>query len=296
MATRNEAMPSMSEIRETQNAEANLRSRIAAHHFYSEAKWFHFGGTSVALVLALASPFVLLFRPAWGPTLGAVGGVWIFTSRVLLERFTRDLKVKGATAQERFDTAVLGLDWNDALARPLSEEEVHRASRSMKNVEKAKDSYPAEGDDGWPQSVLICQRSNAVWARRQHQAYSRLVVSGAVVWFLVGAIVAIADSATLSDYLVTILLPSLPAFLDTSDLARTHSAASSARLLVEEKADALLKDGGATRDDLREIQDQMFGLRRDAPLVPQWFYKLIQPGYERDMQFAATQAAKKGRV
>lgn len=284
----------MAEIRTTQNAEDQLRSRIAAHHFYRDAKWFHFGGTSVAVVLALASPFVLLYKPEWGPTLGAIGGAWIFASRVILERFTQELKLKGATAQERFDTAVLGLDWNEALARPLSEEEVHQASRGMKNVENAKDWYPTDGEDPWPTSVLICQRANAVWARRQHRTYSGLVRIGAFIWFLVGVIVVIAHSATLTDYLVTILLPSLPAFLDTSDLARSHAAASSARLLIEQKVDDLLKSGGATRDDLREIQDGMFGLRRDAPLVPQWFYKLIKSGYEEDMRFAAAQASKKG--
>jgi hypothetical protein len=282
----------MAEIREAQNAEDNLRNRIAANGFYNQAKWFHFGGTSVALLLALASPFVLVYRPDWGPAIGAIGGAWIFASRVLLDRFTRELKLYGATAQERFDCSVLGLDWNDALAHRLSDEEIHKASRKMKNREGAKDWYPADGDDSWPRSVLICQRTNAVWARRQHRAYSRMVVSAAVALFVVGVLVAINHSASLSDYLVTILLPSLPAFLDTSDLARAHAAASSARRLVEEQTDTHLQSGAATYDELREIQDQMFNLRREAPLVPGWFYTFIRPGYEEDMRFAAQRSSR----
>jgi hypothetical protein len=285
----------MAVIRETQNEQESLRDRIAANHFYRNAKWIHFTGATVAILMAIASPFVLLFEPGWGPTLGAIGGLWIFVSRVVLEHLTREYKLNGAVAQERFDCRVLGFEWNDSLAGRLSDEEIRAASRSMKNAENARDWYPAADDHPWPQSVLICQRANTVWARRQHRTYSRVVIVGAVVWFVVGLIVAGADSASLTAYLVTILLPSLPAFLDTLELSRSHAAASGARRIVEDQTNRFLDNGDATYSDLREIQDQMFNLRRDAPLVPQWFYDLIRPGYEDDMQFAAGKAAKSGR-
>jgi hypothetical protein len=283
----------MSRIRETQNAEDSLRSRIAANHFYERAKWIHFGGASVAIVLALASPLVLLFRPNWGPTLGAIAGAWIFASRIFFEPYKRDFQLKGATAQERFDCAVLDLDWNDSLVRRLSEEEVRAASRSMKNLDKSRDWYPAQVELDWPRSVLLCQRANAVWARRQHRTYARVVIRVTFGWAIVGALIAVLHSASLGEYLVTILLPSLPAFLDASELSRVHAAAASARQLVEDQADALLQGGSASPQDLRELQDQLFNLRREAPLVPQWFYKMIRPGFEEDMEFAAEQLSKR---
>jgi hypothetical protein len=286
--------PTMPEIAAAQSDDENLRNLIAAGYFYTRAKWLHFGGASVGLLLALAAPFVLIYRPEWGPKIGAIGGLWIFVTRVGLERFTREFKLKGATAQERFDCDVFGLEWNDSLTRGLSDEEIHRASREMKNREKVEEWYPAKGDDVWPKSVLICQRANAVWARRQHKAYSGIVVSLAVGWGIAGVIIAGLHSASLTDYLVTILLPSLPAFLDATDLARTHAAASAARQLLEDQADALLAAGPARVDELREIQDQLFNLRREAPLVPGWFYKMIRSGYEADMHYAARQASKSG--
>lgn len=47
-------------------------------------RW-HFAGTVIALVLALGSPFVLVYKPTLGPTLGAAAGIWIFLARILFE-------------------------------------------------------------------------------------------------------------------------------------------------------------------------------------------------------------------
>jgi len=96
----------------------------------------------------------------------------------------------------------------------------------------------------------------------------------------------------LADYLVTIGLPSLPALLDATEFARGHSADSVERQLLEEQADALLQGNAATQQDLRELQDQIFTLRRGAPVVPRWFYKLVRPKYEADMRYAAGRAAE----
>lgn len=283
--------PSMAEIGQLQNEEETLRFRLAAAHFYNRAKLLHFGGASLTLVFALVAPLVLLFRPELGPPLGAAAGTWIFVSRVALEPIRRGLQLKGATAQEHFDCSALNLEWNDSLARRLPHEEISAASRSLKGVKTARDWYATGEGVPWPTSVLLCQRSNAVWARRQHRAYAIAVVGAARAWFVVGVLVAALSAASLTEYLVTIALPSLPAFLDASDLARGHASAARSRQLLEDQTDALLRSGDATAQDLREIQDQLFNLRQEAPLVPGWFYKLIRPGFEADMQHAARQAA-----
>ncbi len=284
----------MSRIGEIQNEEGSLRFQLAARHFYRIGKWVHFGGGSLTIALALASPFVLLFRPGLGPTLGAIAGGWIFVSRLVLKPFKRELQLNGATAQECFDCAVLGLDWNESLVRRLPDEEIRSASRSRKHVDKTRNWYPTDGKEhAWPQSVLICQRSNAVWARRQHHTYARSVVVTAVGWAIVGVVVAVAASASLGEYLVTIALPSLPAFLDASELSRGHAAAARSRQLLQDQTDALLQSEGTSRQDMREIQDQLFNLRREAPLVPEWFYNRIRPSYEDDMRYAADQAARR---
>jgi hypothetical protein len=281
----------MSEIGAAQDRDINLHRQLAARHFYRIGKRLHFGGTSLAVALALASPLVLLYRPSLGPTLGAIAGVWIFVSRLVLEPFKQRSQLKGAKAQELFDCAVLGLNWNESLAKPLAAEEIRKASRSKDGVDKVKSWYPTSNEMQWPRSVLTCQRSNAVWARRQHEAYGLLLWVLAAGWFVVGVVVAVAHGASLGEYLVTIALPSLPALLDASDMSRGHTRAAASRQLLEDQTDSLL--GGAVTDlDLREVQDQLFSLRNDPPLIPEWFYKLVKPSYESDMQYAAKLAAQ----
>lgn len=289
--------PSLAEIASAQNDDTSQRLQLAKSYYYTAAKWLYFGGAAVTLVLALVAPLVLLFRPSAGPALGAIAGAWIFGSRLILDPFRRSYQLKGASAQEGFDCHVLGLPWNDALARPLAAEDINGArrvaARSQRRVDQARDWYAAEGlDFAWPRSVLACQRSNAVWACRQHRAYGRVVAVAAVVWFVVGIVVAVLDNAALGAYLITILLPSMPAFLDASELSRSHATAADDRELARDQMDVLLKDGAATRQDLREIQDQLFRLRRDAPQVPEWFYRVIRPGYEEDMKHAVADLIK----
>jgi SMODS-associating 4TM effector domain len=284
----------MAQIREIQNSEEAIRYRLAAWHFYRIGKWLFFGGAFLAVAFALAAPLVLLFRPELGPILGAIAGVWIFVSRIGLDRFRREYQLKGAAAQECFDCLVLGLEWNESLAKQLPDEEIRAASRSDSGADKAEDWYPADGVElDWPHSVLLCQRSNTVWARRQHAAYGRALAVSAVVWAVLGIIIAIADGASLGAYLVTIALPSLPAFLDASEVSRGHAVAANHRQLLEDHLDELLRDGRGDRQDMREVQDQLFNLRREAPLVPQWFYNVIRPRYEDEMQFAAKRLAER---
>lgn len=291
---KNPDQPPMSVIACSQEKDGNLRRQLAARHYYGQAKSMHLLGSALAVLLALASPFVLLFRPDLGPALGAVAGVWIFVSRILLEPMKLNRQLKGATAQEMFDCDVLGLPWNEALVRRLSEEEIRTASGSMKAVDRVKSWYPANEAISWPTSVLTCQRSNAVWARRQHFGYGVFLGVAAATWLIVGILVAVADKASLAQYLTTILLPSLPAMLDAAEMARRHIQEAESRQIIEDQLGRYLREGGANVVNMRETQDQLFELRRGAPLVSGWFYRLIRPGFEEGMRYAANLSAKSG--
>lgn len=287
--------PDSASINRTQNEERNLRRQLAARMTYRKGTLFHFGGSVGALVLALLSPLMLFEFPDAGPTLGAIAGVWVFASRLVLEPLRLRQQAKGARIQEMFDVEVLGLDWNASLVERVSEEEVRKASKKLDTAEGIADWYPMKSDIAWPGSVLVCQRSNAVWARRQHEGFGVVLIIAALVWGLVGVLIAIIDRATLAEYLTTIALPSLPAMLDAADMAKGHLRAAAARRLLEFRTDGLIGSQQlATTGDLREIQDQLFGLRADAPVVPNWFYKLVKPQYETDMLYAAEHLAGHG--
>jgi hypothetical protein len=278
----------MAEIRGRQASDVNVRRQVAARRYYKVAKLAHFGGFAFGVVFALAAPLVLLFAPDAGPVLGAVAGAWMFISRVGLERIKASFQLKGAKAQELFDCNVLGVGWNEALARPLSEEEIRDASKNMGKADRSW--YPAEVSLPWPQSVLLCQRSNANWARRQHFVFGSFLAGLAIFWSVFGVVIAMAHGASLAEYLTTIALPSLPAVLDGIEISGAHRRAGRRRQDLEDQADAWLR-GDPEPNDLRELQDQLFNLRSAAPLVPEWFYKVIKNKYELSMRYAAERLA-----
>lgn len=292
MGARQPARPSLREIGLAQNEDRNLRPQLAARRFYADAKALHFLGGSISLAFALAAPLFVLLWPKAGPLLGAGAGAWIFISRLLLIPLRDKKRSQGALAQETFDCEVLSLYWNPGLAEPLAHEDIYGAANRAKVEWNAGDWYPTDSGAAWPRSVLICQRSNAVWARRQHGGYGWVVVGFAAAWGVLGIVTALAAGETLATYLATIGLPSLPAFLDASEETRAHFRHSQARHRVESTIKKELATADADNPSaLRSIQDQIFLLRRRAPLVPEWFYRLRRQALEADMRKAAEDLA-----
>ncbi len=276
----------MSVIMERQQLPSATQFLAAAKHFYKQAKWIQRVRVGVAMVLALAGPIAVLLEPNARPLLGAAGGGWIFISRIVLQHLESNRRSLGARAQESFDTTVLEIPWNHLLAKPVSPEEVAAAARS-ESVKDMSSWYPDPGDAPWPTDVLVCQRSNAVWGRRQHTSYAWFVGTATTLWSLLGIGVAVGVDASLSSYLITIALPSIPAFLDATDHVRSHSSGALSRQLVEDSIDDHLTAKDADAAALRRIQDRLYELRETAPLVPEWFYTLMRSGYEADMRAAA---------
>ena len=127
------------------------------------------------------------------------------------------------------------------------------------------------------EAVLLCQRQSAVWARRDHIGYSRVLYVTAAVWALFGVIFAISRNMTLAEYLVKLFLPSAPAYLDSIELARSHAQHSKAREQLENDLGDLWdrrQTQALTIDDCREAQDAAFNLRRIGPRVPNWYYQM----------------------
>jgi len=292
----------MSDITSAQDMERNLRRQAAKTYYYARANRWHLIGTVVAMLLALASPFVLVYTPDVGALLGATAGVWVFASRLAFEPIGEHYQRKGAAAQELFDCDVLGLPWNDALGRLPADEEIRRAS---KRIDCARESrtplgwyrrrqykkllawYPAGVTISWPKSVLTCQRANVVWSRRQHTAYAVFLIVVSLLWLIGGIALALTRSVTLATYLVVVALPSLPAVLDASELAKRHLEAAKRRGALEVEIDKVIDGGSATPEVLRGFQDEMLSVRRTSPAVAQWFYWILRKTFERDMQYAA---------
>jgi hypothetical protein len=279
----------MAEIANAEKTELSRLNQAAKNHFYGRANWVGYTGSIGALLLALCAPVALLKFPAAGPALGAIAGAWIFVTRFGLERLRSEWQLKGVLAQEAFDCNVLGIDWNRSIALPIPPEEIRGAAGELGDEAHDSPWYPSGGKDLWPVSVLICQRANAVWAARQHRAFSYLLTALTVAWALFVVVLALLHGASLGEFLTTLLLPSLPGFLDATELSSRHLRLANTRETINRELEALIRSGSAIPIQIREVQDRLFALRRDGAPVPKIFYERIRADYDRDMHFGAGQ-------
>jgi hypothetical protein len=108
---------------------------------------------------------------------------------------------------------------------------------------------------------------------------------------------AVAASASLGSYLITVFLPSQPAFLDTIDLVRGHLQQSKAKAALEEKTTdvwrkGIEQPGSVTGQDCREVQDQAYTLRRKGIQIPQVVYRFRRKQDEEAMRAAVALLVK----
>ena len=261
--------------------------------YYVRAKRWHLIKMLGMLLFALASPLVLFLKPGWGAAIGALAGAWVLLGRTALSWFDDHNAQIAVTIQEQFDVELFDLDWNEGLAgHRAGAEDIATAARKIHDDGHLRNWYPHVDRAPWPLNVLLCQRSSAAWGRRSHASYATIVCTTGVAWLIAGIVMAVVAHATVAAYLVTIFLPSQPAFLDTADLFRGHRRLSGEKGTLEHRIDALWSSGiknleSVTGQHCREVQDQSYHLRRSGLQIPDRLYRLLRERDERAMQDAA---------
>ena len=276
-------------IRERQDQPEHLQRLLAYSHQYRIAQRWHRARAFGTFLLATVAPIISLLVPSTSDILAAVAAGWLVAGRTVLSWLEEHQTLLAVRVQELYDTRLFKLPWNTALAgREPAPEDVAAAAAHIRDDSQYRDWYSIDlGDTPWPGDVLLCQRMSMIWSRRDHRAYGTAILITGIAWFLLGLAIALARDLSLADYLIKIFLPSSPALLDCTELARSHWRHATRR----ENAEHDIQDiWDAHRDDpagidpgaCRNIQDTAYLLRRHSPRVPDFIYKLRQP---------ATQAA-----
>jgi hypothetical protein len=280
--------PSSSDIATVQNQLSVVRIQVAARESYSTAKRMNASATLVALAIALAGPILSIPYPGIASYAGALAGGWIFCGRLVIRPLAARAQRRGAAAQSLFDAQVLGVLPAAHVRRTLgsvSPEEVADLAEGL-DVSPYLDWYAPRPTAPWPESVLSCLRANAVWARRQHDFYSAVLVVSVALLIVFGIIVAGAERLLLVQYLSGVLLPSLPYLLDASELVVAQRDASHVRREIETQCEASV-DVASVHEHLESIQGQLTLLRGCGAMVPEWVYRALRPRFEKAMRSAA---------
>jgi SMODS-associating 4TM effector domain len=292
MTSVNPPRPTSSGITARQNEPAHLRRLLAYSRLYIVAQRYRRARAFGTLALAAIAPLAVIFAPSSGDLLAAISAGWLVLGRTILA-WLEDHEVADAVrVHELYDTKLFRLPWNTALAgREPAPEDVAAAADHITDDTRYRDWYTINlGATPWPADVLLCQRQSMIWSRSDHRAYGRFILIVGATWLLVGVAVGIGRDLTLADYLIKIFLPSSPALLDSTELARAHRRHATKRVQAEHDIQDLWDAHRAAPEtvnpaDCRKIQDAAFLMRRDGPRVPAFFYKL-----RRDRSHASTAA------
>lgn len=284
--------PSTAVMVAAQNSLDALRLLLAQRRLYSRAKVFvgirWFGLT----VIGMGAPVIVRIWPNLDVAAAAVAGLWLFLGRTTLRALQTRLSTQAASVQEQFDFVVFGMSddarrstmplLEDLIEITGGEEEVRRKA----DEEDLRDWYPLDSANSGTVSVALCQRANVTYSDRLLRTTAGVWTGAVVVWSAALLIWCMVDGVSLTAFVLGIFLPLLPAFLDVLQYVAGVRRASIERRDLADAIGIQLDDGSVDAQALLVWQERMFELRRAAPQVPDFIYRLRRAKNEQVMHTA----------
>ena len=289
--------PNASAIGDAQNRDSNLKLLLAQRRLYSRAKiWTTVRGVGVGLI-AVAAPLIAAFWEPLAVWAAAVAAGWYILNRVVFRRLERRDATCGATAQELFDVTVFGMPTIAVRDPRLLPEHVARIigrgsprRRQAYADEELRNWYPIKTNVPGRVAIAIAQRGNLAYTRRLLQRHATLWLWLLCGWAVAAIAIALCFEFSLATFLLAVALPVMPPLVDAWDeYSQIRVAGREREALANEIEDAIKADATSPipPQQLLTWQGQLFALRRDSPLVPDWLYWLLRDRAEAEMSEAA---------
>jgi len=274
-----------------QNKDDSIRLLVAQRYLYSKAKELFFGRLIVSGIFAIVAPLIQIFCPTGKTLLSSLSIIWLVVVYFYFKKSEAKFKAQGATVQEKFDTGLFRLQWNKIMVEhEVTAELSHSAERNfLGDREKLRNWYPDIEGIPSPLDILLCQRANLVWDWRLHFHYGKLICTAVAIFYIFITWLSIITQQMAAEYIFGLLLPSLPIILQGIETSTVHFKTADKKISMEGKIsniwDAGLQDlSFVTKENCRQIQDFIYRLRKEGPLVPDWWYNVLRDKYEIDMR------------
>lgn len=295
--------PTSSTIKSRQNDTDALRWLIAQRRLYRRAKRWLLLRWIGMVVIGIGAPVVAILWPSLAVVSGAVAGLWLFLGRTLLVFLQGSVTSKAASVQEQFDFYVFQMPDNAQRSTLPSLEDIAKVAgpddqiRDQAAKEKLLDWYPIDTSDDGAISVAVSQRANASYTDSLLRTTAIVWAVATVVWAVGLVIASIVLHLSLSEFLLGIALPVLPAFLDVVQYVAGVWRSASARRDLAQVIETHITgaDGRVEGQDLLVWQERLFDLRRTAPEIPDFLYKIRRKVNERAMHSAARQLSERAK-
>ena len=279
-------------IPELQNTESQLKRLAAQRFIYSTAKRAQIAQLVLAIPLTVFLSILGLFISNFAPW-QAIYGLSVFLLEALLDHWQKEQRKQAAKIQELFDCETLGLDWNDL--EMGSKPDVETIIEGSNNYLREKGNFnellnwypPVVGNLPNHLARLICQRTNLRWDFQLRRWFAQRALALSAIVILLLFIFSLWSQLSLERFVLSVLAPALPVFSwgfreyqkqneVADDLERLKS-------LVEEYWNDAIKSKISVHQvevKSRALQDEIFDLRKDSPLIFDAVYGYFRMRYE----------------
>lgn len=277
-----------------------LRFLIAQRRLYRNAKrWLSLRWLGM-LVIGIGAPVVSVISPHLAVIAGAVAGAWIFIGRTMLLAVQSRITSQAAAVQEQFDFYVFkmpAIAVRSVLPSPERISAISGSDDRIKEVaenEHLVDWYVINTKDDGLVAVAVAQRANAAYAENLLWTTAILWSLVVLMWCVGLVVISVLAGVKLEAFLLGIVLPVLPAFLDVVQYVAGVRSSAVQRADLARAIEGRL--GGCAPLDPQQLlvwQERLFDLRRAAPEVPDVIYKLKRKKSEQAMRSAADQLSRR---
>lgn len=245
-------------------------------------------------LIAVVAPIIGSISPELAVACGALAGAWIFLGRTWLSSKQKKNVNRAAAIQEQFDASVFGMSHTLARENAPSLEDVekitggHSQVKQRAKIEKLRDWYHFEPTADPATAVAAAQRANVSYSDSLLRTTARVWKGAIICWALIAILAAFLLNVEVGDFVLAVLLPLLPAFLDLVEFTRDYESASYIRRATATEIEGAIEaPKSLTVDQLLIWQERIYELRRTTPLVPDLIYSLQRKSNESAMKRVA---------
>lgn len=282
-----------------QNTDRAIRYLAAQKQLYSIGKSTFAFQILIAVPIPIAISVFSIFFKEIQENLN-----WIFISYTIIATFlefqledkSTKLKKIAASIQEKFDTKVLKIKWNDVLIPFQTEDEIvfryYRIFLKKKSIDKLYDWYSPEVKVIKSNiASLLCQRINSTYDFTLRHRYTNLIVIMTITTFLFFLLSAQYYDLSVISFITNVIFPSLPVFVLAKKQISSNKDSienlSELKSLIENRFSKLQSiDDEIPPKILRQIQDKIYLKRINSPLLPDWTYNFLRSKLEEEMHFS----------
>lgn len=268
-------------ILQNQNNPDLVKLLKASSVAYKNAKTKEFVFTYVLIFLAIAYPvsYIFIKNDEIKQSLFGVSFLVTVATWFLIDYFKGNTSM-GALLKEEFDVQLFNLPWKFMLKKP-GIAEIAKLAMEYKGHE-IKDWYSPNIDPKLLDNtaIAICQRVNSGWDIELRSKYKNSLIIMLIIYtvavFILWAVKSVDGRTIFLLYFST-----LSFYTHILTLIRGNSTAIKKRKAIVNKLDEYINSRTPfTKDNLRDIQDEIYNIRQEPAKVPDFFFRM----YDKKLQ------------